>query len=56
MLTPVMLQEPVIATPHEGELARLEQAFGESGAGGKVERALAMARHLGTVIAKGPTR
>jgi ADP-dependent NAD(P)H-hydrate dehydratase / NAD(P)H-hydrate epimerase len=54
MLTPAMLQGPVIATPHEGELVRLEQAFGESGAGGKVERALAMARHLGTVIAKGP--
>lgn len=54
MLTPAMLRGPVVATPHEGELARLEQAFGESGAGGKVERALAMARHLGTVIAKGP--
>lgn len=53
MLTPAMVHGPVIATPHEGELARLEQAFGES-AGGKVERALAMARHLGTVIAKGP--
>jgi hydroxyethylthiazole kinase-like uncharacterized protein yjeF len=54
MLTPAMLNGPVIATPHEGELARLEQAFGETGKGGKVERALAMARHLGTVIAKGP--
>lgn len=54
MLTPAMLHGPVIATPHEGELARLEQAFGESCAGSKIERALAMARHLGTVIAKGP--
>jgi hydroxyethylthiazole kinase-like uncharacterized protein yjeF len=56
MLTPGMTQHSghIIATPHEGELARLEKAFGESGKGSKVERALAMARHLGTVVAKGP--
>jgi len=50
-----------IATPHEGELAALEQAFGLAGAGGladagtKPERALALARLSGMVIvAKGP--
>jgi ADP-dependent NAD(P)H-hydrate dehydratase / NAD(P)H-hydrate epimerase len=56
MLGPVMTMTrgAIIATPHEGELARLEKAYGEAGAGGKVERALAMARHLGVVVAKGP--
>jgi hydroxyethylthiazole kinase-like uncharacterized protein yjeF len=43
-----------IATPHEGEMARLEAAHGLDGAGGKVERALALAARLGTVVAKGP--
>ena len=55
MLTPRATAQagPIIATPHEGELARLEAAYGEDGKGGKVARALAMARHLGTVVAKG---
>lgn len=59
MLTPQMIAEqmaegPMIATPHEGELARLEQAFALAGQGSKVERALALAQHLGVVVAKGP--
>lgn len=44
-----------IATPHAGELARLEQAFGFAGSGSKPERALALARVSGmTIVAKGP--
>ncbi|MDE1915397.1 MAG: NAD(P)H-hydrate epimerase [Sphingomonadales bacterium] len=55
MLTPRMTEGgPMIATPHEGELARLERAFALEGTGSKVERALALARHLGAVVAKGP--
>ncbi len=46
---------PLIATPHEGELAALEQAFGLDGAGGKVARSQALAAATGMVIlAKGP--
>lgn len=46
---------PTVATPHDGELAALEQAFGLSGAGGKVERARALAAASGLiVVAKGP--
>lgn len=46
---------PTIATPHEGELAALERAFGLSAAGAKPDRALALARATGAVIvAKGP--
>ncbi|MDP3905641.1 NAD(P)H-hydrate dehydratase [Novosphingobium sp.] len=45
---------PLIATPHEGELAALERAFGCAGEGGKVERARALAQVTGMVIvAKG---
>jgi hydroxyethylthiazole kinase-like uncharacterized protein yjeF len=45
----------VIATPHEGELKALEDAFGCDGAGAKPDRALALARASGMVIvAKGP--
>ena len=44
-----------IATPHMGELAALEKAFGLAGDGNKVTRALALARASGMVIvAKGP--
>jgi hydroxyethylthiazole kinase-like uncharacterized protein yjeF len=44
-----------IATPHEGELATLEKAFGLSGEGAKPARALALAQASGMVIvAKGP--
>ncbi len=45
----------VIATPHEGELARLESSFGLSGSGTKVDRAVALAASSGmVVVAKGP--
>ncbi|MEW4451083.1 NAD(P)H-hydrate dehydratase, partial [Bremerella sp. JC817] len=44
-----------IVTPHEGELATLEKAFGLAGDGSKPERAQALARALsGIVVAKGP--
>ncbi len=44
-----------IATPHEGELARLERAFGCHGDGTKVARAAALAQASGMIIvAKGP--
>jgi hydroxyethylthiazole kinase-like uncharacterized protein yjeF len=46
---------PLIATPHEGELAGLERAFGCTGAGAKPDRARALARASGMiVVAKGP--
>jgi hydroxyethylthiazole kinase-like uncharacterized protein yjeF len=46
---------PLIATPHEGELAALERAFELGGTGSKPERAAALARASGMVIvAKGP--
>ena len=46
---------PVIATPHDGELAALERTFGCDGQGTKPERALALARASGmVVVAKGP--
>jgi hydroxyethylthiazole kinase-like uncharacterized protein yjeF len=48
-------QAATIATPHEGELARLERTFDCDGAGTKTERATALARASGMVIvAKGP--
>ncbi len=44
-----------IATPHEGELMRLEGAFDCDGSGSKVERAQALAAATGMiVVAKGP--
>ncbi|MEO6717983.1 MAG: NAD(P)H-hydrate dehydratase [Novosphingobium sp.] len=44
-----------IATPHEGELAHLESAFGCAAEGSKPERAAALAQASGMVIvAKGP--
>ncbi|MEN9683962.1 MAG: hypothetical protein RLZZ427_1713 [Pseudomonadota bacterium] len=46
---------PLIATPHEGELAALERAFGCAEVGSKVIRAQAVARASGmVVVAKGP--
>lgn len=58
LLAPRLLSErthPLIATPHEGELAVLEQAFGCSGGVSKPQRALALAAASGMVIvAKGP--
>lgn len=46
---------PTIATPHEGELAALEAAFGCDGAGDKARRARALAAASGmTIVAKGP--
>ncbi len=45
---------PLILTPHEGELAALESAFGLDGGGGKVDRAAAVAKATGAiVVAKG---
>jgi ADP-dependent NAD(P)H-hydrate dehydratase / NAD(P)H-hydrate epimerase len=47
--------QPTIATPHEGELAVLERAFGLAASGSKPERALALAQATGAIIvAKGP--
>ena len=44
-----------IATPHEGELARLESTFGCTATGSKPERAAALALASGMIIvAKGP--
>jgi NAD(P)H-hydrate repair Nnr-like enzyme with NAD(P)H-hydrate dehydratase domain len=46
---------PLIATPHDGELARLERIFELEPAGSKPERALGLARASGMiVVAKGP--
>jgi ADP-dependent NAD(P)H-hydrate dehydratase / NAD(P)H-hydrate epimerase len=46
---------PLIATPHDGEFARLENAFACDGAGSKPERATALAKASRMVIvAKGP--
>ncbi len=46
---------PLIATPHEGELAALERAFDLDGNGSKPQRVLALARAGGIiVVAKGP--
>lgn len=46
---------PTIATPHEGELAALEAAFGLGAAASKPDRARALARASGMiVVAKGP--
>lgn len=46
---------PLVATPHEGELAKLEESFGVKPKGGKIERALALAERTGmVVVAKGP--
>ena len=57
LLTPRLLSEhsaPLIATPHDGELAALEAAFGLSGAGSKIARAADLARASGAVlVAKG---
>ena len=62
LLTPMLLRPEMlssggdlIATPHEGELAVLERAFGLTAEGSKVARAVALARATGMVIvAKGP--
>lgn len=58
LLTPELMarrRAPTIATPHEGELAALEQSFGLSDDGSKVERAVALAAASGmVVVAKGP--
>jgi NAD(P)H-hydrate repair Nnr-like enzyme with NAD(P)H-hydrate dehydratase domain len=44
-----------VATPHDGELAALERAFGLGGIGTKLDRARALASASGLVIlAKGP--
>lgn len=46
---------PLIATPHEGELATLERSFGLESTGTKIDRAVALARESGMiVVAKGP--
>ncbi|KUR77957.1 bifunctional ADP-dependent NAD(P)H-hydrate dehydratase/NAD(P)H-hydrate epimerase [Novosphingobium sp. Fuku2-ISO-50] len=46
---------PMVLTPHEGELAALERAFGLRGEGVKHERALRLAAATGAVVlAKGP--
>lgn len=48
-------QAATVATPHEGELVRLEAAFDCEGSGSKVERARTLAAASGmVVVAKGP--
>lgn len=48
-------EAPAIATPHEGELAKLEETFELESNGTKPERAFGLARKSGMVIvAKGP--
>lgn len=58
ILQPAMLcarTSPLILTPHEGELAALERAFGLDGGSGKVDRAAALAAATGAIVmAKGP--
>ena len=58
MLQPAMLAnrtQPLIVTPHEGELAALETAFDLPRDGSKVDRAAALAKALNAVVAaKGP--
>ena len=57
LLAPRLLSRhtaPLIATPHEGELRALEQAFELAGSGSKVQRAVALAQASGmVVVAKG---
>ena len=57
LLTPALLvgrTAPLIVTPHGGELSALEQAFGLSGEGSKVDCALALAKAGNMiVVAKG---
>ena len=57
LLTPRMLEghdEQILATPHEGELARLCESFGVE-ADSKIDRATALSKASGmTVLAKGP--
>ena len=46
---------PRIITPHEGEFAVLERAFKLPGVGTKIDRAVELAAHCGSiVVAKGP--
>ncbi len=48
-------KSPLVATPHEGELAALEKAFGLTSSGSKADRARALAASSGMIIvAKGP--
>lgn len=58
LLAPRSLAEhtaPLIATPHDGELFSLERAFDLEGAGGKAQRARALAKAASmVVVAKGP--
>jgi len=55
LLRPGDISAPAIATPHEGELAVMERAFGLAGLGSKLDRAQALAAASGMVIlAKGP--
>ncbi|MDE2302619.1 MAG: NAD(P)H-hydrate epimerase [Sphingomonadales bacterium] len=58
LLTPALLaarRAPTIVTPHDGELAALERAWGLGASGSKVERVTALAGASGLVVlAKGP--
>ncbi|MET0179463.1 MAG: NAD(P)H-hydrate epimerase [Novosphingobium sp.] len=58
LLRPAMLAAraaPLVLTPHEGEMAALERAFGLVGDRPRRDRAVAMARSTGAVIVlKGP--
>ncbi len=58
LLRPAMVRgrdRPLVLTPHEGELARLEASFDLPGEGARPARAQALARESGAlVVAKGP--
>ncbi|MDF8333922.1 NAD(P)H-hydrate dehydratase [Novosphingobium cyanobacteriorum] len=55
LLGPGMMTGPAVLTPHEGEMAALERAFGLSADAPKHARALALAQASGAVVLfKGP--
>ncbi len=55
LLPPPFICRNMVLTPHEGEAARLEQAFGLASQGSRESRTMALARRTGCVVLwKGP--